>query len=920
MTIKNKQVRKANHMNCDTRQEAANQSEADHLIKKIDRQGELGCIKYWSLSHYDKDFINQGFSESYINNIHIFRHLLLLKPIDIDAVRNYNSINGINGEQSTDFIKKTARRKEVKQPKRFKGQWFQELFVSIRDKKVGHSNPLSEADLMKHIGSQELPDGHTSLEVVDALNYELRKYRAEIMPIIKTQKDLEKLTLRHYEMPLKKLLSEQSYNQSISAIRRIYFKFLNEATDEDIQIKIKNVMDALDIPIMLFHPKNIDRFFKWTKTQTIGFHASDISKVRGVAKIIFERTSSPIRTRAKKHSVLCPEIEDLLQKFKGTSYAGKQAKNIICHVRQALNLAEIFTIKDFKRSATLDCIIELYHQGRISDAHITRIKPFFFWFAASELKIKVPIFFENKKISAIHELSEVQKQWFSLNIENLLLQNKYKRNSTKRPLDLYRLLLAQLESRNESSIVEIKPSDFICGVSLAVKKDRNLGLLRGIKPFADSVLDYATQKNKWTFFDETFEEFQNACETAIENCGNQILESLDLLKYRIAFIEGNKNWRLFFETLTADYYNLSRDHELQKKGTRAAQKDVVSGKIYEEVHTNLFEVAYGKECAKDSLNSKLSVDGKYREGGLLDKDFRNFSIEDAKRLERYTAYALQAIGGLRFRSESKDLIFLEKEPVFSKNCPSCIFPKKYMDEFFGETTALALYLPAESRKNSIAYFVPLNDLADAFLLKHLAVQNIKNGQKIFTLGTSTLADEIKRISCKWFDANVSFDDLKSGKKSNTALTTHRYRNIVVQAVELYYKGHDSGLIQAVMLGQKLDRDTGSSTTEVYASYLGTCEKLFATIRRLKNQNYKTDEEFRSEKLQEEILSLREESRQNHFENMDGHKSTFEAIYGMREILAEVLKMDSQALEQLKKNPAEQEIFISQKKFLSVKGE
>ncbi|QLY24897.1 hypothetical protein [Bdellovibrio sp. KM01] len=844
------------------------------------------------MSHNEISLQDQQLADSNINKFQEFRRPLPLQYIDNAAECCYNKEEVLKQVQPIEINGKGKGRFKMKQTNRFKGQWFQELYVSIQDRKVGHTSLLSEHELKKSIALHPLPEGYTVTEVLDAIRYRQREYRKSIMPLAHTNEELSSLTIESFRPALTQLLSAQSLNQTMHALKCIYLPFLKETYSSDVKNGLRKLKEEWNIKVMFLKNENLQDFNAWLKSKEPHiYHASDISKIRGLASLIFERSSNPIRTRSTKHSTFNPEIEDILKKFTLAGFEGRKGIVIISQARKAIKLAQITTADELKSTVGLEKIVKLNAEGKISDADVSRFKPFFNWLG-EEYDFSVPGFFEKHQRAAIHELTPEEKEWFQRHIENVLRLHDPELKGVKRQLDLYRLLLGQLHRRGVTSFTDIRPSDFIAAAALGAKEERNLGQLRGLKGLASALVEFASQKNKWKVFsDESYAEFETACLDAIDYCGNKHLENLDLLRYKPVFTSLECSWKSFFEIVSQDFNKIALLDTKAREGTRSASKSKAHADLYAQIYENLMEIAHGPKCGNRRLGAVKDSFGNFREGGILDKDYLSFSPDDKRTLDKYTAYALQAFGCLRFRSESDNLVFFEKKPISMDGIAGCIYPTTYIDKFLGETTALVLQQAGDSRKYDVSYLVPLSTLGDEFIYKYLAVFNIKNGEKLFKRHVSTYAAEIKCISCEWFGSNVNFEDLKNGKTSNKALTTHRYRNVLIRAIEKFYNGHDTAQIQAIVAGHTLDRKDGSSTTQIYSDYIAACEKHYPTLRRIKDLNYKTEAELLNQQLQEKLAKLEQQADAHQEQNLAFQKeNTQKVMTGLAVVNSNVLSL------------------------------
>ncbi|MEK2688871.1 hypothetical protein [Bdellovibrio sp. GT3] len=586
----------------------------------------------------------QEVTEININEFHESRRPLLHLSVDIDTDGHYNKEDTSNVTQVAEKTKKSKKGFKVKQTDRFKTPWFENLYASIKDSKVGHTSLLSEKELEKRL-LEPLPEGFTMLEVLEAIRYRQREYRKDIMPQVSNWEELTGLTLEDYRPALGKLLTPQSLKQTLSALTRHYIEFLKDTYSSDVKSGVHRLKDPWSIKVLHLKSEVIGQFNEWLEHLETGYHLSDASKIRGVARLIFERTSNPIRTRATRYSSFNPEIEDLLRLYQTTGTSNEDSKSVASAARKAIKLAGIQTADELKSTKGLEKIAFLNYSGEVSDGDKSRSKKFFWWLG-QEFKFKVPPYFESNKIETIHQLTDDQNAWFQLNIAQVLDKSISKRKDYKQQLDLYRLIMAQLSTRDVHKFTDVLPSDFIAAAALASKHQRNLGILRGLKGISQALVTYSSQKNKWKYCSaETFDQFENRCLDSIEGCGDRNLEQLDLNRYKPVFNSLDGSWSAFFPLIMQDFRAAALADEKCREGKRSVKKSLATPEHYKLIYENLLTVGHGKPCGNRKTGAVQDLYGTYRTGGLLDKNPNTLSQDEKRSLEKYTAYALQAFGG-----------------------------------------------------------------------------------------------------------------------------------------------------------------------------------------------------------------------------------------------------------------------------------
>ena len=777
----------------------------------------------------------------------------------------------------------------MKNTNRFKTTWFASIWTMVEEGKFGHTHPLTETELEDQLRLHNLAiPSHESLAAVhEAVTYRLREFRRKRMPTSRTQEEYQAMRLSDYQTAIDACLKTTLTTPALSTLRLDYIPWLKERFGGDPKTGLNHLSDPWELKVRWLEPSIVQSFDTWARefssiaqNQERTLHASSISRIRTLSAFIFENSSNPIGTRKGKHAIYSPEINDLLAMYRKSGEAGCDSRAVTSKAFEVMKMIGVQSIDELKDQNVFERIVDHFNKG-LSMADFSRVKPFFRWMAQQHDLI-VPPLFENQKKNAITELTPEVTQWFDERIRRWLKPD-YKDTSIKRPLGLLRLIFAANGFNSVQEFEQIKPAHFIRAALWAAETGYNLGYLFGIKPLSAALSELAPAEQKWTkACGQSFEDFERDCLHWLSQKDSDPHRRVVLQLFKSAFTGNSCSWPDFFAILTPQYYDIARwdketRSEAQVKKLGGKRKDFVQSSHFEQIHEYLMTKAYGPIVANRKKNALRTHDGHFRAGGLLTIAPGFLTSEQKSELQRLTAFAIQGVGGLRFRSEADNIVYLEARPVIlGLKTPACVFwheikrseltqyryaepteiipleeekPRKRKERESTEVEkVLVFFLGEDDRKNSLPYWVPFNTVCDAILTRYIKVFDIQPGQRLLNLSVSHLADDIKTRMAAIFGTNAKIEDMLQGHSKNEAFTSHQARNMLEKYIEANYHGSDKHQLQAVLLGHKLSRDEGSATSAIYTSFLETCESCIPSLRRIKDLDPRTLEKIEFDKL------------------------------------------------------------------------
>ncbi|MBY0314644.1 MAG: hypothetical protein K2Q26_03940 [Bdellovibrionales bacterium] len=777
--------------------------------------------------------------------------------------------------------------KEMKNTRRFKGDWFQQIWHSIQNEKFGLTGRLKPEQLESFLESHsfEIPDNEPVKDVLAAINYRICELRNSLVPKVKSDAEYNSLTLGDLKKAIDTCFADSTRDQTFSALRTTYIPWLKKNHGGDPKTGLNHLQDPWSMRLRFMEPKIIEEFRRTKHEEPI--NAATLSKIGRLSSFIFETSSNPTRSRRAKYSLQSIEIEALFKKF-GDAYGTEHGRSVISSARKAMFCAGINNIDDVLSEGLFKKIVSVIG-ARFNRTEFSCSKPFFRWLA-KEYNLELPALFEDLQEQPIAILTESQRAYFKVRIEKPLMEQLgYEEKSLNSPLGLFRVIIAALgSSERDFDFRYLFPSDFITVLVRASQVKKGSSYLKSIKALGDCLTMTGAGDERLTFCEkETWEVFKNKFKSLNDNTSDGPLSKFNIAEYSVAFANGPCSWPVFFSKLKNDYYAVSTFYN--GSSSKIGKKShLVKSSHIEHLTQYLCEQAYGEVCANKKKGAKKRVDGKFRVGGLLTLRNEQFNSDEERELDYLASVALLCGGGFRIYSELAEFIWLDREPTdLNLYSPNCIFPKKVAGGLWWlpeqlkplkqhlpltEDTMLTFFING-NRKNDLTYLGVLPTVCEDIIMFYKHRRGIKHGDPLLPFGTQTIAHHLSGVMIDLFGINADLDAVLNLEEKVSNFTAHLLRNMWGTYVEVNYHGVERKELQSVLLGHKLNTDSGSDTTAIYVNYLKTCERNLPLLRRIKDLECRTNEQINHEKTREEVIKLREE-------NVTHHRTTHEKLDGI----------------------------------------